>query len=168
MNQKNLSRIPMNRNTIQRRIIAIANDIEDQMLTEVRSSPVGHAFTSDGSTDVDHKEQLIAFVRFVTFFSFFFLQKNMHFVVCLSVCANVKLRKKYDHCSKIYVICPQNSIPKLWTTFLTGSGCKKHIRAIGKWLRVTRVSSFGRGGSGGKTFSGNFLNFPGNFPPNTL
>lgn len=61
---KHIYKIPLSRNTIKRRVKAISTNLEEQMLADLRASPVGHAFQSDSSTDVDHKEQLVAFVSF--------------------------------------------------------------------------------------------------------
>lgn len=55
--------IPMSRNTIKRRIATIASDIKEQLVSDLSASPIGHAFQSDSSTDIDNKEQLVAFVR---------------------------------------------------------------------------------------------------------
>lgn len=54
----------MSRNTIKRRVEAISSNLEEKLLADVRASPIGHAFQSDSSTDVDHKEQLVAFVSY--------------------------------------------------------------------------------------------------------
>lgn len=59
-----VSGIPLSRTTMSDRVKDMANDIQDQVLNEVRNSPIGHAIQMDSSTDIENNEQLIAFVRY--------------------------------------------------------------------------------------------------------
>lgn len=64
LTKRQLSKITLSRNTIKRKVELIASDLETQMLNDLRSSPIGHALQSDASTDIDNKEQLVAFVSY--------------------------------------------------------------------------------------------------------
>lgn len=76
--QNILTAIPMSRMTVKRRIEAVENDLEEQMMKDLKESQIWHAFQSDGSIDVDHKEQLVAFVRCEMFFSTIFSHFNFN------------------------------------------------------------------------------------------
>lgn len=98
ISRKNLSKkviqsIPMTRNTIKSRVIKISEDLEDQMLQDLKASPVGHAFQADSSTDVDNREQLAAFVRWVTSFYYLvsiFILKLKNYFFRYEACGKVK------------------------------------------------------------------------------
>lgn len=55
--------IPLSRKTISKRIKSISNDLKEQTLEDIKASDIGHSLQSDSSTDVEGKEQLVAFAR---------------------------------------------------------------------------------------------------------
>lgn len=56
--------IPLSNDTMTRRVDAIAQDLEDQIMTKIRTSP-WYGIQFDESTDFTNRAQLIGFVRFV-------------------------------------------------------------------------------------------------------
>ena len=58
----------MSDNTVQRRIALMANDIKEQVVTEVKDKAMFGLFALqlDDFTDVSSAPQLMAFVRYVT------------------------------------------------------------------------------------------------------
>lgn len=55
--------LPLSNQTIGRRCALLASDLTEQTTSDLEASPIGHAFQSDASKDVDGKEQLVSFVR---------------------------------------------------------------------------------------------------------
>ena len=62
--EKKLSRVSLSNDTIKRRITEISNDIENQVINELRDAQL-FALQLDDSTDVANCSQLLAFVRYV-------------------------------------------------------------------------------------------------------
>ena len=58
-----LQAIPLSNDTITRRIIAMSDDIEQQLLERIKSSP-HYAIQMDESTDVSNAALLLVFVRY--------------------------------------------------------------------------------------------------------
>ena len=60
-------KIPLSDNTVQRRIALMANDIKEQVVTEVKDKALFGLFALqlDESTDVSSAPQLMAFVCYV-------------------------------------------------------------------------------------------------------
>ena len=58
--------VPLSIDTVQRRICDIAEDIEQQVVTEIRGAPLNKfAIQLDESTDVSNCVQLLVFARYV-------------------------------------------------------------------------------------------------------
>ena len=66
--ERKIQAIPLSDNTVQRRIALMANDIKEQVVTEVKDKALFGLFALqlDESTDASSAPQLIAFVRYVT------------------------------------------------------------------------------------------------------
>ena len=66
--ERKIKAIFLSENTVQRRIALIANDIKEQVVTEVKDKSLLELFALqlDESTDVSSASQLMAFVRYVT------------------------------------------------------------------------------------------------------
>ena len=66
--ERKIQAIPLSDNTVQRRIALMANDIKEQVVTEVKDKALFGLFALqlDESTDVSSAPQLMAFVRYVT------------------------------------------------------------------------------------------------------
>ena len=66
--EREIQAIPLLDNTVQRRIALMANDIKEQVVTEVKDETLFNllALQLDESTDVSSAPQLMAFVRYVT------------------------------------------------------------------------------------------------------
>ena len=58
--------IPLSNDTMARRVDMIAEDLENQLMTKIRSSP-WYGIQFDESTDVTNRAQLIGFMRFLDF-----------------------------------------------------------------------------------------------------
>lgn len=55
--------IPMSHQTMAKRCVEVAKDLDEQTCIGLKASKIGHAFQSDASKDIESKEQLVAFVR---------------------------------------------------------------------------------------------------------
>ena len=66
--ERKIKAIPLSDNTVQRRIDLMANDIKEQVVTEVKDKSLFGLFALqlDESTDVSSAAQLMCFVRYVT------------------------------------------------------------------------------------------------------
>ena len=62
----NLNSVSLSNNTVQRRIIEMSADINEQVITEVQGSKYGFAIQLDETTDVSNCAQLLVFVRYAT------------------------------------------------------------------------------------------------------
>lgn len=64
--EKKLAAVPLSNNTVQRRISNMADDIKDQVICQIKSSPFGlFAIQLDESTDVASCAQLMVYARYV-------------------------------------------------------------------------------------------------------
>ena len=61
---KKMQQISLSNNTIQRRISNMSMDVKEQVLTEIKASPL-FSFQLDESTDVSSCSQLLVFVRYI-------------------------------------------------------------------------------------------------------
>lgn len=61
---KKMRQVALSNNTIQRRISKMSIDVKEQVLTEIKSSPL-FSFQLDESTDVSSCSQLLVFVRYI-------------------------------------------------------------------------------------------------------
>ena len=61
---KKMQQVALSNNTIQRRISKMSIDVKEQVLTEIKSSPL-FSFQLDESTDVSSCSQLLVFVRYI-------------------------------------------------------------------------------------------------------
>ena len=66
--ERKIQAIPLSGNTVQRRIALMANDIKEQVVTEVKDKALFGLFALqlDESTDVSSASQLMTFARYVT------------------------------------------------------------------------------------------------------
>ena len=62
--EKKMHQVALSNNTIQRRICKMSMDVKEQVLTEIKASPL-FAFQLDESTDVSSCSQLLVFVRYI-------------------------------------------------------------------------------------------------------
>lgn len=58
-----VSKLPITDKTISRRVERMSRFLEDDLIKEIKSSPIGFAIQLDESTDVTNVARLIAFVR---------------------------------------------------------------------------------------------------------
>lgn len=58
-----IEKIPLCDQTISRRVSEIAEHLEDELLKEVRQSPVGFSIQLDESVDVENIAQLVVYAR---------------------------------------------------------------------------------------------------------
>ena len=64
--EKKLAPVPLSKNTIQRRISEIAEDIKQQVADEIQAAPLKmFAIQLDESTDVARCAQFLVFVRYI-------------------------------------------------------------------------------------------------------
>ena len=64
--EKKISYVPLSNDTVHRRICDIAEDIEQQVVTEIRGAPLNKfAIQLDESTDVSSCAQLLVFARYI-------------------------------------------------------------------------------------------------------
>ena len=61
---KKVAQVSLSNTTIQRRILHLDEDIEDQVIAAINKSPV-FAIQLDESTDVESLSQLISYVRYI-------------------------------------------------------------------------------------------------------
>ncbi|XP_068228019.1 protein FAM200C-like [Palaemon carinicauda] len=61
---KKMQQVTLSNNTIQRRISKMSMDLKEQVLTEIKGSPL-FSFQLDESTDVSSCSQLLVFVRYI-------------------------------------------------------------------------------------------------------
>ncbi|XP_076339961.1 zinc finger BED domain-containing protein 5-like [Tachypleus tridentatus] len=61
---KKMQQVSLSNNTIQRRISKMSMDVKEQVLTEIKGSPL-FSFQIDESTDVSSCSQLLVFVRYI-------------------------------------------------------------------------------------------------------
>ena len=66
VDENNLNCVPLSNDTVQRRIYDIADDIEQQVVAEIRGAPLNKfAIQLDESTDVASCAQLLVFARYI-------------------------------------------------------------------------------------------------------
>ena len=61
---KKMENVSLSNNTVQRRISEMADDVKEQVLDEVRASPL-FSFQLDETTDVTSYSQLLVYVRYI-------------------------------------------------------------------------------------------------------
>ena len=93
---KKLASIPLSDNTVQRRIVAMSDDIKNQVVSDIKSSPF-HAIALDESTDVASCSQLLVYVRYIKDD-----ELRQEFLMCRDLKATTKGEDVYEKVKDFY------------------------------------------------------------------